>query len=208
MAKKKWYVVWEGHRPGIYETWADCQLQVKAYPNAQYKSFSSRAEAEAAFERDGRDFIGKNPDTKAKKRSLDQEGIIWNSLSVDAACSGNPGVLEYQGVDTQSGARLFHQGPFPLGTVNIGEFLAIVHGLAYLKQQGSNLPIYTDSRTAMAWLRNRQIKTSLPRNAKTEVLFGLVDRAIAWLEKNTYSNAVIKWETERWGEIPADFGRK
>lgn len=208
MAKKKWYVVWDGHRPGIYESWADCQRQVKGYPNAQYKSFTSRTEAEAAYEGLGRDFIGKNSTSKAKKQSLNQEGIIWDSLAVDAACSGNPGVLEYQGVDTQSGARLFHQGPFPLGTVNIGEFLAIVHGLAYLKQQGSEIPIYTDSRTALAWLRNRQIKTNLPRNAKTEGLFGLVDRAIGWLEKNTYPNAVLKWETERWGEIPADFGRK
>ena len=98
--------------------------------------------------------------------------------------------------------------PFPEGTVNIGEFLAIVHALAYLKQRNSDWPVYSDSRTAIAWLRKKAIKTNLERTAKNEQLFSLVDRALTWLKNNKYSNRVIKWETEYWGEIPADFGRK
>ena len=134
--------------------------------------------------------------------------IEWNSLSVDAACSGNPGILEYQGVDTKSGIRLFHLGPFPEGTVNIGEFLAIIHALAFLKKQDSNIPVYTDSMTALSWLRKKHVNTKLVRSAKNEALFQLVDRALFWLHNNSYSNTVIKWNTKQWGEIPADFGRK
>jgi ribonuclease HI len=111
-------------------------------------------------------------------------------------------------VETASGAQLFHRGIFPLGTINIGEFLAIVHALALLDKSGSSLPIYSDSRTAIKWVKDRKIKTNLPRNSKTEELFNLVDRAVAWLESHEYKNQVLKWDTENWGEIPADFGRK
>jgi ribonuclease HI len=127
---------------------------------------------------------------------------------VDAACAGNPGVLEYQGVNTETKEVLFARGPFPEGTVNLGEFLAIVHGLAYLKKLDCPYPLYSDSRTAIAWVRNRAIKTNLDRNARTEELFKMVDNAIAWLKSNHYSTKVLKWETEDWGENPADYGRK
>lgn len=42
------------------------------------------------------------------------------------------------------------------GTNNLGEFLAIVHGLAYLKKQNKNIPIYSDSRTAISWVKNKK----------------------------------------------------
>jgi ribonuclease HI len=127
---------------------------------------------------------------------------------VDAACAGNPGKLEYQGVETGTKRVLFSMGPFPQGTVNIGEFLAIVHGLAFLKKHNSLLPIYSDSRTAISWVKNKVIKTNLERNKKTEELFVLVERAVEWLKDNQYSNKILKWETEFWGENPADYGRK
>lgn len=132
----------------------------------------------------------------------------YNSIAVDAASSGNPGVMEYRGVDTRSGKQLFRQGPFPQGTNNIGEFLAIVHGLAFLKARNSNRIIYTDSRTAMSWVRKKHCNTKLQPNAKNEALFELVDRAEQWLKDNPYTTPIVKWETKAWGEIPADFGRK
>jgi ribonuclease HI len=130
------------------------------------------------------------------------------SISVDAACAGNPGKLEYQGVETGTKRVLFSMGPFPQGTVNIGEFLAIVHGLAFLKKHNSLLPIYSDSKTAISWVKNKAIKTNLERNKKTEELFILAERAVQWLKDNPYSNKILKWETEFWGENPADYGRK
>jgi ribonuclease HI len=127
---------------------------------------------------------------------------------VDAACKGNPGILEYRGVDTKSGAEYFRQGPFPNGTVNIGEFLAIVHALALLKKIDSDWPVYSDSRTAIVWIKAKRIKTNLVPSEENKELFELVDRGLKWLKSNTYKNPVLKWETAYWGEIPADFGRK
>lgn len=130
------------------------------------------------------------------------------ALAVDAACSGNPGVMEFRGVIADTGTEVFRRGPYPQGTNNIGEFLALVLGLAYLKQ--NNLPwnIYTDSVTALAWLRQRKCKTKLPRTPENELLFQTVAKAEAWLRANTYTTRIYKWDTEKWGEIPADFGRK
>ncbi|HMQ62833.1 MAG TPA: ribonuclease H family protein [Flavilitoribacter sp.] len=200
--QQKYYVVWKGHVPGIYDSWAECQLQIKAYPDARYKSYPTKAEAERAYK--GGPGSGK-PASAAVKSG--KAAINWDSIAVDAACSGNPGVMEYQGVITKTGKQIFHQ-KFDLGTNNIGEFLGIVHGLALLKQQGKTTPIYTDSKTAIAWVRNKKVKTNLERNARTAYLFELVDRAENWLKENSYKNPILKWETESWGEIPADFGRK
>ena len=209
--KNKYYVVWEGHEPGIYGSWTDCQLQIKGFPNAKYKGFPNRAEAKKAFNRNYFDFVSRN---KSSKSNLSESALKkigepnLYSISVDAASSGNPGKMEYRGVDTQTKKQLFIQGPFPQGTNNIGEFLAIVHGLALLKNKNSDRIIYTDSRTAMSWVRKKICNTKLKRNAKNKSLFELVDRAVKWLQTNDYKTKIVKWETKAWGEIPADFGRK
>jgi ribonuclease HI len=210
MPKNKFYTVWVGKRPGVYSGWDDCKKEVEGFNGARYKGFPTRELAESAFRDDPSKYMSK--DLNAPKKIVCNNPMIGvplpDSICVDAACSGNPGVLEYRGVDTKSGAELFRKGPFPEGTVNLGEFLALVHALAYLKQRGSNWPVYSDSRTALAWLRNKAIKTTLARTNKNAELFELVDRAVKWINSNSWPNRVIKWETEYWGEIPADFGRK
>ncbi len=210
--KKKYYVVWHGNRPGVYDNWTDCQLQIKNYPGAKYKSFKTKEEALQAFKGDYSEYYDYNKDSSIPRT---KGGIDWrdvvekNSIAVDAACSGNPGVMEYQGVVTHTGKLLFRQGPYQDGTNNVGEFLALVHALAMLKKAGKNdTVIYTDSLTAMAWVRNIKIKTNLKMNDRNKVLFGLMDRALIWLKTNSYSNPIKKWDTVNWGEIPADFGRK
>lgn len=214
MAKQKVYVVWAGHKPGIYATWAECQEQTNHYTDAKYKSFGSRAEAEQAYQDGWRQHWGqKSADKPVREKpasiGLDiVEEIDWDSISVDVGCSGNPGIVEYKGVNTQTGEILFYHGPIAKGTNNIGEFIAIVHGLAYLKQKGSKQTVYTDSRTALSWLRKKSISSSLVRDASTKEIWELADRAVRWLQSNTYDNKVLKWQTEVWGEIKADFGRK
>lgn len=210
MAKNKFYTVWAGKNPGVYSGWSACKREVDGVNGAKYKGFPTKELAEAAFSDDPSKYLSK--DLNAPKKIVCANPLIGepllDSIAVDAACSGNPGVLEYRGVDTRSGAELFRKGPFPEGTVNIGEFLALVHALAYLKQRNSGWPVYSDSRTALAWLRKRAIRTTLERSPKNAELFDLVDRAVKWINANTWPNRVIKWETEYWGEIPADFGRK
>lgn len=141
------------------------------------------------------------------------------ALAVDAACSGNPGPMEYRGVLLHSETPedpstfravkdVFHYGPVH-GTNNIGEFLAIVHALALMKQKDITMTIYSDSMTAQTWVRNRKAKTTLARTPETEELLGLVARAERWLINNQPLTApIVKWDTDAYGEIPADFGRK
>lgn len=209
----KWYVVWVGNNPGIYETWEDCKLQVENFPGARYKGFKTREEAIMALRGDNESEMEiLRSIANANRRIVNYEAfpdIVVDSIAVDAACSGNPGVMEYRGVSVRTGEQIFHKGPFPHATNNIGEFLAIVHALALMKQQGNTtMPIYSDSRTGMAWVRDRVCKSKLAPSAKNAELLKIVRRAEVWLQSNTYTNRIIKWNTEEWGEIPADFGRK
>jgi len=210
MAKKqKYYVVWDGVNPGIYDSWTDCQAQIKGYPNAKYKSFPSKEIAkEALYGSDYEDNIGSQ-----QRRVIDPvlyyDEIEKDSMAVDAACSGNPGIMEYRGVWTVDRVELFKMGPFKNSTNNIGEFLALVHALAFIKNQGKiKTTIYSDSRTGISWVRNKKVKTLLQKNKANQDSFELIGRGIKWLKANKYENPIVKWDTERWGEIPADFGRK
>lgn len=212
MAKKqKFYTVWKGKRPGVYGTWEDCKAAISGYKGAEYKSFSTFEAAKRAYNGSYEEYRGRK---KKESPSLTQEQLLKigkpndHSISVDAASSGNPGVMEYRGVDTHTGKVLFHQGPFREATNNIGEFLAIVHGLAFLKERKSDRIIYTDSRTAMGWVRRKKCNTRLKEGARNKRVFDLIRRAEKWLGSNSYNTPIVKWETTAWGEIPADFGRK
>ncbi len=209
MAKKnKFYVIWNGHSPGIYDSWADCQLNIKGVSNARYKGFPTLDEAKAAYADSPDKYWGKSAQKESHQKNIEENpNIIQNSISVDAACSGNPGVMEYQGVYTGSGTQVFIK-KFNLGTNNIGEFLAIVHCLAYQKQHNLDLPIYTDSKIAMAWIKAKKCRSKLDKSPRTMDLFNVIQRAEEWLKENTYSQKILKWDTKNWGEIPADFGRK
>ncbi|GAB6927327.1 ribonuclease H family protein [Paenibacillus sp. JCM 10914] len=221
MAKQKYYVVWVGNVPGIYTSWGDCQQQVNQFTGAKFKAFESRDEAEKAFAAGYKNYWGQQSSSgggtktsSSYKRNssaavvADPGEIDYDSISVDVGTRGNPGPVEYKGVDTQTGDVLFSCGPIPKGTNNLGEFLAIVHALAYLKKLGSNKTVYTDSMNAMKWLKQKKAVSTLPRDASTKEIWDLVDRAEHWLRTNTYENKVLKWQTKVWGEIKADYGRK
>jgi ribonuclease HI len=224
MAKQKFYVVWNGAEDGVYTSWEACKEAVEGFSGAKYQAFKTEAEAEEAFEMGYEAWkehekelgIGTNSATertipKSSESMPHSSSLIPNSseaIAVDAACSGNPGKMEYRGVYLRTGKEIFHYGPV-WGTNNIGEFLAIVHGLALLKQKGLHtMPIYSDSVNAQLWVKRKKCKTTLERNEKSEALYLLIERAEKWLRENPYQNPIIKWPTEEWGEIPADFGRK
>lgn len=222
MKKPKFYVVWRGNNPGIYTSWDDCKAQVHGVAGAVYKSFDTREEADRAYSEDPATYVFRKPATETTTAKPNQErvkrpspainekndkagGLTW---CVDAACSGNPGKMEYRGVEIPSNRLIFHFGPM-YGTNNIGEFLAIVHALALAEKQGlEHLRIYSDSRNAINWVKQKQCKTKLPLTKKSEPLYALIQRAENWLQTHPFSYPVLKWETEEWGEIPADFGRK
>lgn len=213
MAKNKFYVVWSGRNPGIYSDWESCKKEIDGCKGAKYKGFADRLSAETAFKQGPEAYWGKDTApvidlTKAKERPLSP------SIAVDAACAGNPGKMEYQGVFVDFGVTpantypLFKSPVFPNGTNNIGEFLAIVHAASLQKKNGWHYPIYSDSVNAQIWVRQKKCKTKLQPNAKNAYLFELVARAEKWLAENTIEVPILKWKTEIWGEIPADYGRK
>lgn len=211
MAKNKYYVVWKGITPGVYDNWGECKAQVDGQDGVKYKSFETKEEATKAFEKGYEHYLKTASSSKAAAGLTPKAPVgkpIWESLCVDAACSGNPGDMEYRGVYPPTMQEIFRIGPLKKGTNNIGEFLALVHGLALLKQKGSSLPIYSDSRNAIGWVKKKKCKTLLERVPENEPIFDLIERAEKWLKTNTYTTPILKWETSEWGEIPADFGRK
>ena len=212
-ARRKYYVVWEGRATGVFDSWEQCQLQVENYPDARYKSFDTQAEAIQAFRGNPSEYIGILKAIASRPAQVVNYAAIPDiprgSIAVDAACSRNPGPVEYQCVEIDTGRQLFHVGPIPDGTNNIGEFLALVHALAMLHKLGRHdVTIFSDSRTAQAWVRKKHANTAIaptPGNAKIREL---VARAESWLASNPVLNPIRKWDTDAWGEIPADFGRK
>ena len=199
--KNKFYTVWKGRKIGVFNSWEECKEQIFGFDGAQYKGFQTEIEAKNALQKSYWSFI-------EKKTLQINSNVETPSFAVDAACSGNPGNMEYRGVRTETGKEIFRSKVFKNGTNNIGEFLAIVHCLALLKQKNSDLPIYSDSVNAQIWVKNGKCKTKLEKNEENEEIFDLIQRAEYWLKENSYTNKILKWNTEKWGEIPADFGRK
>lgn len=210
MAKIKFYVVWKGRQTGVFTTWAECQAQTNGFPQAVFKSFETLELAQQAFNGSSCDFIGNN----VQKLGFSEEELlligepISDSIAVDGAWNNTTGIVEYQGVFVKDEKSIFTMGPFEDGTINIVEFLAIVHALAHCKKHNITLPIYSDSVTALSWVRDKQTRTNHELSDKNKKLFELMERATKWLNENEYENKVVKWETKAWGENPADFGRK
>ena len=226
--KKKYYVVWVGVEPGVYDSWTECQLQINGYPGARFKSFDSREEAVEAYRGDPAEqlemmrSILREADRRRREKApaampgprdyTSIPGVRLDAIAVDGACSGNPGRMEYRAVRVVDGAEIFRIGSNkPLtGTNNIAEYLAMIHLAAMLDKAGdTTTPIYTDSKNTLSWLRKGRSNTSLAATEATAPTLELLRRADAWLAaKGPIRNPILKWKTEEWGEIPADFGRK
>ena len=203
---KKRYVVWEGRKPGIYETWTECQALVNGYHDAKFKGFPSQEAAEAAF-KDGWEKHWGNKSKKQTSTSYPEE-VQKNSIAVDVGCRGPHGPMEYRGIDLKSNKMIFEYGPYKVGTSNIGEFLAIVEALKWITKTGENKIIYSDSKVAMGWIRKKVCNTTLEDNDKTMEIHAMIDSGLNWLKNNKHSIKIVKWNTAKWGEIPADYGRK
>jgi ribonuclease HI len=204
--KTRFYVIWKGRKTGVFSSWEECARQVQGFTGAQYKSFTSRVAAEQALRGKYAAQVGKPVSNGAWLFS--PHPPVAESVCVDAACSGSPGPLEYRGVDLRTRKEIFRQGPYQHGTNNVGEFLAIVHALRLLEKQHSALAIYSDSSTAIGWVKKKRCNTELAADEKNAPLFKLIDQAEDWLAEHTFANPILKWDTKAWGEIPADFNRK
>lgn len=214
----KYYVVFKGFNPGVYDNWDEVKEQTHGFPGAAYKGYATSEEAAEAYRKytglEDRDelfrLISLSTENEEGKPVVAGENpeIDSDAWAVDASCLKNPGRMEYRGVDLKTGKVIFHQGPFEDATNNIGEYLAIVHAMALMAQRGEYHNIYSDSKTAMSWVRRKKNNSKLSPTARNAKIFEYLQRADRWLQTHNYPGKLRKWETERWGEIPADFGRK
>lgn len=206
-SQTKFYVVWQGRQTGIFHDWESGKAAVHGYPNARFQAFPSLEQAERAWKA-GPPPPGEEHLPATQPWLLAPQPPQADSLVVDAACSGNPGPVEWRGVHLASGEEVFHQGPFEGGTNNLGEFLAIVHALAWLDKRGLNWPVYSDSEIAREWVRLGRSRSDLSPERLGASLRDLIRRAEAWLAAHPKHAPVLAWDTAAWGENPADFGRK
>ena len=225
----KFYVVFRGHNPGVYDDWDEVKVQTNGFPGAVFKGYDTSEEAAEAYRKfsgteDRAELLqlirgaGSSYENCSRISSSGKPGPISfpitnpeidaDAWAVDASCLGNPGKMEYRGVSLKTGEVIFQQGPFEDATNNIGEFLALVHAMALMTQRGEYHNIYSDSRTAISWWRNKRVKTQLKPSPRNTKVFELLARATVWVQTHVFPARVMKWDTERWGEIPADYGRK
>lgn len=138
--------------------------------------------------------------------------------AVDAMCEGNPGPAKYRCIDLETGEIVF-QNSVGFSTNNITEFLAIVHAIGEAKKRNINPVIYSDSFTALTWVKNKKANSGLKSSPLTVKSIQLKNRAESFLSNlnikdengimlNIDGITVMKWYTLSWGEIPADYGRK
>ena len=201
MAEKKRYVVRNWKETWIFEDWTSVQPIVSWFSWAKFKWFSSRSEAEQAFQNWPDEYY--QPKKKWNEKDLP---FVKKSIAVDAACSSATGVMEYKGIDLVSEKEIFNFS-FPEGTNNIWEFLAIVHGLSWLKtEKKDDYSLYSDSRNAIGRVKEKRCKTNFV--PKDEKLMEIIKRAENWLKTNSYTTEILKRDTENRWEIPADFWRK
>lgn len=211
--KRKYYVVWEGNAPGIYDSWEEARQQVENFPGAKFRAYATLEAATEAFRGDPDEQLAFARALKKHLRGTTDYSafpeIRLDAVAVDGACAGNPGPMEYRCVRVADGVEIFRVGPLEGGTNNIGEYLAIIHAASLLSKRGlTHVPIYSDSRTAQSWIRKGKNNSKLIPSEENEKVFELLERADAWLANNKIENPILKWDTETWGEIPADFGRK
>lgn len=127
---------------------------------------------------------------------------ISKALCVDAACSGNPGPMEYRAVDLHTRNEIFHSPIYPIGTNNLGEFLAIYEGIRYIenlkKKKSKKIYdcIFSDSETAIARMRSKKIKTTLKYTQETKELLEKVQEALTWIKTHDFTIPIRKRETE------------
>lgn len=203
MQAQKRYVVWEGVKTWIFTDRNEVQPLVSGFKRAKYKAFSSLQEAEQALQ------SGWDPYYQVEKKWNEKSlPFVKESIAVDAACSSATGIMEYQGIDLVSEQIIFKVSQ-PIGTNNIWEFLAIVHGISWLQKQGKiDYVLYSDSKIAIDRVKNWKCRTNLAPNDGNIQLFELIKRAEEWLVTNYYRPTILKRNTREWWEIPADFGRK
>ncbi|MFT5445653.1 MAG: ribonuclease HI [Gammaproteobacteria bacterium] len=168
---KKYYVVWQGRKTGVFADWVSCKQQVDKFPGARFKSFSSRAEAEVAYGKPGTVATvssarantvaraGARPASRAKSNNAVKTYSIAEvealqadtKIFTDGGCEPNPGqagsgIAVYR---EQKPDQLWYGLYNPAGTNNTAELNALHQGMLMAEQEtsvGRSVAIFCDSK--------------------------------------------------------------
>ncbi|MFT7299656.1 MAG: ribonuclease HI [Porticoccus sp.] len=151
MPPTKYYVVWIGHKPGIYTTWAEAEKQVKGFPKANFKSFPSKKLAEEAFSCEPAAPSKPTQQHEPIARVTDETFTADVDIFCDGACDPNPGKAG-TGIATYKKGKLdqLWYGLYnPSGTNNTAELLGLHYSLLKAKtiaESGDSVTIHCDSK--------------------------------------------------------------
>jgi ribonuclease HI len=200
--KKKYYAIIGGKDQGLhYDTWNNIELKVNGNSGVYSKCLEQdKIAAMDYFEKHKLAISEVKQDIKESTVvSIPEHGNV-----VDGACNQNTGEFQYQVFDLNTQSIKHTSKPYLNGTNNIAEFFAIICALRAFAKTKSNYPIYSDSTTAIKWVKDRCCNTKV----NDRELLMKISEQIEWLRSNNCPNPILKWETKIWGENPADFGRK
>ncbi|MGH7826700.1 MAG: viroplasmin family protein [Candidatus Binatia bacterium] len=163
---QKFYVVWSGRQTGVFTDWATTQRAVDKYAGARFKSFSTRAEAEQAFCRDGYASISPKTPSRQKASPPDSDHSAAHSsqqfdvsIYCDGACEPNPGNAGSGIVVYRAGelAQLWFGLYNPMGTNNTAELNALYHALRMAEAEiktGNTVEVCSDSAYSINCIRS------------------------------------------------------
>lgn len=175
MAKKKYYAVVEGRKPGIYDQWSGQQgaeAQVKGYTDARFKGFATLLDASEWY---SSKTSGKEPSLYFKATESESTSGVKQQdalkagkvvIYTDGSAINNPGPGGYGVVLLSGKKRQEFSGGYRLTTNNRMELTACIIGLKYLKTK-SKVVLYSDSKYvvdsiekgwARRWWANRWMK--------------------------------------------------
>lgn len=180
MAKKNYYAVVKGTKPGIYASWSGpegAEAQVKGFVGARYKGFATLAEAEVWFESlSGKKapryaFSEDTPAEQSRRESVDERAMKALEagkvvIYTDGGSVGNPGPGGYGVVVLNDDQRQELSGGFRRTTNNRMELMACIVGLRALERE-SGVLLFSDSRyvvdnisqgSAQRWKANRWMR--------------------------------------------------
>lgn len=126
-----------------------------------------------------------------------------SGIATDGAHSTKERLTRFRAVDLSSGSELFRESTGNW-TNNVGEFLGIVAVVKYIiEHPGTPRVIYSDSKTAITWYRDRRTASArhCPALLKAEIFLKVMDEKIRDIR-------LEYWDNRLWGENPADFGNK
>ena len=160
MANKKFYAVASGRKPGIYTVWPEAEAQVKGFPQARFKGFATREEAESWIKE------AKSGPVRAVRRPKAMTSLPPDirresgvEIYTDGGAINNPGPGGYGVVQIHAGERKELTGGYRLTTNNRMELMGCIVALRQLEYKDKPIVIHSDSSYVVnginkGWARN------------------------------------------------------